>query len=375
MKIAIVGAGPAGLYFAYLMKKADPHHDIQVFEQNPEGATYGFGVVFSGAALTHLEDADTVFYAALNERAEIWDDLTITHENDAIPIDGNRFSGISRLALLDILATLCSDTEVTVHHGQRLESLKDLEGYDLVVGADGVNSMVRENLADAFQPEVDELTNRFIWYGTDKPFNTLSLTFRRHATGHYVAHHYRYAPDKSTFIVECDATTFAKAGFEQMEAEASRKLCEEIFAPDLDGHELISNKSIWRRFPAITNRHWYTGNIVLLGDALRTIHFSIGSGTRLAMEDSISLYRAFQQAPDDVQTALELFVDQRRPQVDKLLAGARGSYEWYEGFASRMSLSPIGLAHDYMTRSGRMSEERLANIAPRFTERWRARQT
>ncbi len=372
MKIAVVGGGPAGLYFAYLMKKADARHDIRVFEQNPRGATYGFGVVFSGAALTHLEAADTEFYSALNDRSEHWDDLTIVHRAERVAIDGNRFSGISRLVLLEILEGLCAEVNVPVHHDSPIRDPGSLPGFDLIVGADGVNSQVRQSLASAFQPEVSELTNRFVWYGTEKAFDTLSLTFHSHETGHYVAHHYRYAPAKSTFIVECDARTFDRSGLADMDEAASRSLCEEVFAEDLDGHHLISNKSVWRRFPALTNRNWYTGNIVLIGDALRTIHFSIGSGTRLAMEDAIALYRAVQEEPEHVPAALELFVENRKPQVDKLLAGARGSYEWYEGFASRMPHAPLELAHDYMTRSGRMSEDRLAEIAPLFSKRWRA---
>lgn len=372
MKIAIVGAGPAGLYFAYLMKKANAAHDIQVVEQNPKGATYGFGVVFSDAALTHLEDADIGFYEALDAEAEHWDDLTIIHQDQRVPIDGNGFSGISRLALLEILHNLCAEVGVVIRHGEPLETLDPVSDADVIVGADGVNSTVRTLLADRFQPQVTELNNRFIWYGTRKVFPTLSLTFRTHATGHYVAHHYRYAPDLSTFIVECDAETFSNAGFADMDAGSSRRLCEEVFAQDLEGHELISNKSIWRRFPAITNAQWTAGNVVLIGDALRSIHFSIGSGTRLAMEDAIALFRAFQAHPDALEDALASFVETRKPQVDKLLSGARGSYEWYEGFADRMPLGPLELAHDYMTRSGRMSEERLAKIAPRFTNAWRA---
>ena len=372
MKIAIVGAGPAGLYFAYLMKKADPNHQILVVEQNPEGATYGFGVVFSDAALTHLEDADEAFYDALNLRAEHWDDLTIVHRDERVAIDGNGFSGISRLALLEILLELCAEAGVEVRHGERVEDLQRFTECDLVVGADGINSVVRELLQEQFQPQVSELTNRFIWYGTAKVFPTLSLTFRGHETGSYVAHHYRYAADKSTFIVECDAETFERGGFAKSDAEASRRLCEEIFAPDLEGQGLISNNSVWRRFPVLTNRTWVAGNTVLIGDALRSIHFSIGSGTRLAMEDAIQLFRAFQAHPGDVASALAAFVATRGPQVDKLLAGARGSYEWYEEFASRMALEPLELAHDYMTRSGRVSEDRLAKIAPRFTSTWRA---
>ncbi len=375
MKIAIVGAGPAGLYFAYLMKKANPAHQIQVFEQNPKGATYGFGVVFSDAALTHLEDADEAFYAALNARAEHWDDLTIVHRDERVAIDGNGFSGISRLALLEILQELCEETGVEIRHGAAVTSLEGFEACDLLVGADGVNSTIRRLAEAAFRPQISELTNRFIWYGTSKLFPTLSLTFRSHRTGSYVAHHYRYSGSESTFIVECDAKTFETAGFADMDPDASRHLCEAIFAPDLEGQPLISNNSVWRRFPVLTNHHWFAGNRVLIGDALRSIHFSIGSGTRLAMEDAIALFRAFQAHPDKVADALDVFVQTRKPQVDKLLAGAQGSYEWYEGFASRMPLSPHDLAYDYMTRSGRVSEDRLAKIAPRFTTAWRAKKS
>lgn len=343
MKIAIVGAGPAGLYFAYLMKKADLGHHIEVLEQNPAGATYGFGVVFSDAALTHLEDADDAFYSALNARAEHWDDLTIVHRDERVPIDGNGFSGISRLALLEILQDLCAEAGVLIRHGESIETLEQLADCDLVVGADGVNSTVRRLLGEQFQPQVSELTNRFIWYGTGKVFPTLSLTFRTHDTGSYVAHHYRYGAGKSTFIVECDAATFDAAGFAQMDPAASRHLCEEIFAPDLDGHRLISSNSIWRRFPVLTNANWRAGNAVLIGDALRSIHFSIGSGTRLAIEDAIALFRAFQEHPRSVSKALDLFVENRKPQVEKLLSGARGSYEWYEGVCLPPCLEPHGV--------------------------------
>lgn len=375
MKIAIAGAGPAGLYFAYLTKKANPDYEILVLEQNPRGTTYGFGVVFSDTALTHLEDADDMFYAALSDKSEHWTDLTIIHENIAVPIDGNGFSAISRLELFRILEDLCATTGLETRYGNRLESLAELGSFDLIVGADGVNSSIRNLLTDGFKPKAHELTNRFIWYGTGQPFDTLSLTFRRHKTGNYVAHHYRYAPDKSTFIVECDETTFANVGFEQMDDAASRQLCEEIFAPDLNGHPLVSNNSSWRRFPVIGNQNWSTGNVVLIGDALRSIHFSIGSGTRLAMEDAVALFQSMQRHPANIPAALSAFVEVRKPQVGKLLAGARGSYEWYEQFASKMHLSPLDLAHDYMTRSGRMSNERLAKIAPDFTKRWQDAQS
>jgi 2-polyprenyl-6-methoxyphenol hydroxylase-like FAD-dependent oxidoreductase len=374
LKIAIAGGGPAGLYFALLMKKAWPGYSVTIFEQNTQDATYGFGVVFSDTALTHLEDADTEFFAHLSDAAEHWDDLTITHKGTQVPIDGNGFSGISRLALLKILYRACLDAGVHIRFGETIDVTEAMEEVDLVVGADGANSSVRTALATSFQPQICELTNHFVWYGTRKPFNTLSLTFQAHDGGAYVAHHYCYAPEMSTFIVECDAATFTHSGLSGKDDARSRAFCENIFSETLGGAKLISNRSIWRRFPEITNRNWTAGHAVLLGDALRTIHFSIGSGTRLAMEDAVALYRAFQKNGADVDSALGAFVTARKPHVDKLLYAARSSYEWYEKFAGKMTLPPIDLAYDYMTRSGRMPEERLHKIAPKFHARWRVEQ-
>ena len=346
MKIAIAGAGPAGLYFALLMKKAWPHYSITVYERNKKDATYGFGVVFSDTALTHLEDADDDFFKLLSDGAEHWDDLTITHHNKKVAIDGNGFSGISRLSLLNILYGLCEDAGIRIRFGNPFNLADAQNTSDLVVGADGVNSSVRNALADRFQPQIKLLTNRFIWYGTKQRFDTLSLTFRRFDNGAYVAHHYRYASEMSTFIVECDAATFEQAGLTEKTEAASREFCQHIFSDTLNGANLISNRSIWRQFPVVTNRNWTAGNTVLLGDALRTIHFSIGSGTRLAMEDAVALFRSFRDAGPCVDAALDAFVAVRKPQVEKLLSAARSSYEWYEGFSKKLALEPVDLAYD-----------------------------
>jgi hypothetical protein len=215
-------------------------------------------------------------------------------------------------------------------------------------------------------PAIEWLTNKFVWYGTTRRFDCLTLTFRENGDGVFVAHHYRYAPERSTFIVECDAATWRRAGFATMDDAASRAYCERLFAPDLDGHPLIANRSTWRNFPLLSNARWSAGNVVLIGDALRTGHFSIGSGTRLAFDDAIALDRALAEAGDDVPRLIAAFERERRPVVDKLVAAANSSSYWYERMADKMALSPVALAYDYMTRSGRVDDVRLADMAPRF---------
>ncbi|MEM7445276.1 MAG: FAD-dependent monooxygenase [Pseudomonadota bacterium] len=366
MKVAIVGGGPAGLYFAYLMRRYGISNEVVVIEQNAPDATYGFGVVFSDAALTYLEDADTESYETIRSRMEIWDDLAIVHKDRRVPIDGNGFTGIARIALLSILQSMCRSAGVRLAFNTRLDCLSNLADYDLIVGADGIGSMVRETYATHFQPRISHLTNRFAWYGTRQPFDTLTLTFRQNEHGAFVAHHYRYQPDFSTFIVECDESTWQESALGDMSEVDSLTYCSNVFAPDLGGHGLVANKSIWRRFPVVTNQNWTHQNIVLIGDALRSVHFSIGSGTRLALEDSIALFRAFETCGTDVTAGLAEFERQRRPIVDKLLAAAANSFEWYEGFAKLMPLSAHELAYNYMTRSGRVDDDKLRQLAPRF---------
>lgn len=373
MKIGILGGGPAGLSFAYLMKQQNRDHDIFVIEQNPRGATWGFGVVFSGTALDHVEGADPHIFAKLMARAESWDDLTIALEDTKVPVDGNRFAAVGRLALLKDLLELCEQSRVDLKFDHRCETLDVFDDCDLIVGADGVNSVIRNAYKDQFGTRTDILTNAFVWYGTHQLFDTLSLTFRKTAEGSFVAHHYRYSPDMSTFIVECDAATFHRNGFADMSDEASRRLCERIFENDLGGHGLISNNSIWRQFPVITNERWTHNNIILLGDAAHTAHFSIGSGTRLAMEDAAILAQSFERAGDNVEQAFDEFERVRRPQIDTILAAAAGSYNWYETFAEKFDLSAHGLAYDYMTRSGRVDDNRLRKIAPKFMDAYDSR--
>ncbi len=370
MRIEVVGGGPAGLWFAFLLKSRRPAWAVRVHEQNPATATYGFGVVLSDAGRERVRSAAPAAFDRVAGRMERWPDLTIVHRGVPVPIDGNGFSSIGRLDLLHSLHDLCREAGVSLRFDAPVASLAALRANaDLVVGADGINSRVRAALEAEFRPRAEILGNRYAWYGTRQVFDTLTLTFRANADGAFVAHHYRYAPDMSTFIVECDAATWERSGLERFDDEAARRYCEAVFAPDLGDHPLISNRSEWRRFPVLACERWRHETVVLIGDALRSVHFSIGSGTRLAMEDADALAAALDESGEGVAGGLERFEAGRRPVVDKLLAGAAGSWGWYERFAGRMHLAPHEFAYDYMTRSGRVSDERLRAIAPRFMDR------
>ena len=371
MKIAVIGGGPAGLYFSYLMKRDDPAHDITVIEQNPLDATFGFGVVFSERALEFLRADDEDTYQYLMPHMEAWPDLKIVHKDEHMAIDGNGFTAIGRLELLQLLQARCESVGVTLKFDTVVQSLDELADAELIVAADGVNSVIRRAYADQFQASETQLQNPFVWYGTTQLFDCLSLTFRENEHGVFCAHHYRYSPTMSTFLVETDPATFANAGFAQMDDAQSRAYCETVFAPDLDGHKLVSNKSDWRWFPQIWNERWSTENIVLLGDALHTAHFSIGSGTRLAMEDAIALFKAMGEQATDLPAALARYEAIRRPRLEKLVDAAVASAHWYEQMAELMrTLEPYDFARSYMTRTGRVSDERLQQIAPKFMQRY-----
>lgn len=375
MKIAIVGAGPAGLYLSYLLKRRQPAADIRVFERNEANATFGFGVVFSDRALEFLRGDDPETYDTITPAMESWSDITLDLEGRVVRIDGVGFSAIGRLELLRLLQARTRAAGIRVEYERVIQSLDELPHADLIVGADGVNSLVRRTYEKELGASVTFLTNRFAWYGTTKRFETLTQTFRRNEHGSFNAHHYRYAPDMSTFIVETDEATWRRAGFGSMDAEATRSTLENVFADLLEGHPLVSNKSVWRRFPQVKNQRWSARNAVLLGDALHTAHFSIGSGTRLAMEDAIALADALGTHPADAREAAQAYAAGRRPILDKLTTAADASANWYENFAAHMKLTPIEFAMSYVTRSGRVDAERLRRVAPRFVEAYEASST
>jgi 2-polyprenyl-6-methoxyphenol hydroxylase-like FAD-dependent oxidoreductase len=372
MRVAVVGAGPAGLYFAYLWKQRHPEARIEVFEQNPADATFGFGVVFSDRALEFLRADDPETEKIITRRMETWQDVLLCHKGRQIRIDGVGFSAIGRLDFLLMLQDRLRSVGVEPRYNYMLGSVDELKDFDLIVAADGVNSLVRRSFEGDFRTSRSCMENKFVWYGTTQRFETLTQTFVENKIGTFNAHHYRYSPTMSTFIVECDRDTWLRAGFAGKGPQETKSVCEKVFADTLRGHSLISNKSVWRNFPWIWNERWSFRNIVLVGDALRTAHFSIGSGTRLAMEDVLALVKALDAAPDDIRGGFERYEAARKPIVEKLVKAAKASAGWYERFPEHMRLDPLDFALSYITRSGRVDKARLRKTSPKLMAQYDA---
>ena len=359
MKVLVAGAGPAGLYFSYLLKRQDPRCQVRVVEQNPPDATFGFGVVFSDRALEFLRADDPTTYDLITPELEAWVDLVVVHRGERVVIDGIGFNAIGRLHFLRFMQQQAASVGVVPEFNKPVGGIA---GYDLVVAADGANSAVRRS-AD-FGTRLTNFTNKFAWYGTPRRFEKLTQTFLTGEHGTFNVHHYPHSAEMGTFVVECDAATWQRAGFATMPEAETRAYLERVYAPVLRGAPLVSNKSIWRNFPNVRNQRWFAGNVVLIGDALRTAHFSIGSGTRLAMEDAIALAKALREHP--LPEALPAFEAARRPIVDKLVAAADASGAWYDRFPEHMKLAPRDFAWSYIQRSGRIDPERLGRISPLF---------
>jgi 2-polyprenyl-6-methoxyphenol hydroxylase-like FAD-dependent oxidoreductase len=372
MRVVIVGAGPAGLYLAYLLKRARADFRIEIIEQNPPDATFGFGLAFSERALEFLKREDAETWAAMQRVLELWSDSILYLNGEEIRIDGMGYAGIGRLRLLEILQARARAVGIEPLYRRSVVSIDELGEAELIIGADGANSLLRKSKEADFGTSFELCTNRFAWYGTQKRFEALSHTFIETPDGVFNAHHHRHAPDMSTFVVETDEATFFRCGLDAMDVEAARDFCERVFAHTLGGASLISNKSIWRQFPKIQNQRWFVANRVLVGDALHTAHFSVGSGTRLAMEDAIALARSLENHPDDIPVALSSYEEARKPTVQKLIAAANASAEWYEHFADHMRLAPLDFAMSYITRSGRVDLERLRRTSPAFITAYEA---
>lgn len=369
MQINVIGGGPAGLYAAFLLKRDNPSRRVTVYETNPRNVTWGFGVVFSDKALSFLKNDDPETFAAIASKLETWNDITLDLKGRIVVIDGVGFAAIARLTLLQILTERAESQGVELRFDSTVSDPYS-KPCDLIIAADGVNSQIRSEKPREFGATLEHLNNRFAWYGTPKVFPTLTQSFRESVWGPFNAHHYRFSPQMSTFIVETTNETWVRAGLDQKSDTESRALCEEIFNDVLDGHPLVSNKSIWRTFPKVWNEQWHHGKTVLLGDALHTAHFSIGSGTRLALEDAIALAQAIRihTAHDetDVSAALQAYQSTRKPVVRKLVDAANESADWYEQFDTRMNMPPLDFAYSYITRAGRLDDDRLSALSPNF---------
>lgn len=372
MKIAVVGGGPAGLYFALLAKKRMAGVSVTVFEQNRADDTFGFGVVMADTGLSHLEAADKPSHDALSAAMRFSHRQTIGLDAQRLSIDkpGAGGGAIPRLALLDILQRHCADAGVDLRFSTRCDDadaafVKALEEADLVVGADGVNSVVRQRQALAFGTTQRLLTNRYAWYGTNKVFACPALMFRHVDGGRYIAHYYAYSDTMSTFVAECDEATWRGDGLDAMSDRERQARFEQIFADELDGMPLIASRSVWRQFPVVRNRQWFVGKTVLIGDALSSAHFSIGSGTRIAMEDAIALAEAVVAHPTDLPEALQAYETARRPSKTKLIEASENSFNWYERIAEPMACGNVlEFIESFMTRTGRIDEARLRKQFP-----------
>jgi anthraniloyl-CoA monooxygenase len=363
VKIACIGGGPAGLYLGILVKLASPRHQVTVYERNKPDDTFGFGVVFSDATLGHLEAADPKSYASIAKGFARWEDIEVHVGGEVLRSTGHGFVGIERKQLLTILQHRAAELGVVLEFEHEVTSLDQVSGADVVVAADGVASPVRGWLAEHFKPSIDVRPNKFVWLGTTVPYRAFTFLFKESEHGLFRVHAYRYASDGSTFIVECTPETWMRAGLEGADEDGTIAILEKVFADELAGHKLIKNRSIWRSFPTVRNRTWRHGNVVLVGDAAHTAHFSIGSGTKLAMEDCIALRDALIAEPD-VDAALDAYEMKRRPEVEALQAAAQASLEWFEGTERYLGLTPVQMTYSLMTRSLRVSHASVTRRDP-----------
>ncbi|WP_114377764.1 bifunctional salicylyl-CoA 5-hydroxylase/oxidoreductase [Elioraea thermophila] len=369
MRVRIIGGGPAGLYFAILFKRDWPNADVLVVERNAPDDTFGFGVVFSDQTLETIEDADPETFAAIAQEFAWWDDIAIHFKGEVFRIGGNGFCGLSRVRLLQILQQRARRLGVRLEF-RREASPEDFPDADLIVASDGINSAVRTRFADHFEPEVDLRPNRFAWMGSTRSLDAFHFFFRETEYGIFIAHCYQYEANASTWVLETDPETFARAGLAESDEAESARFLEGVFAFELAGHRLRTNRSIWRRFPMIRCARWVKDNVVLLGDAKASAHFSIGSGTKLAMEDAIALHRAF-AAGGGVAAALARFEETRREEVEKTQHAADVSLVWFEHVRRFWGFRPIQFAFGLMTRSKAITYDNLELRAPDFVRRVR----
>ena len=397
MKIVCIGGGPAGLYFALLMKQQDPAHEIAVVERNRPYDTFGWGVVFSDQTLGNLQAADPASAAEILDAFNHWDDIEVNIRGHKITSGGHGFCGIGRKRLLNILQRRCEALDVELRFETDVKGAEAYADADLIIACDGLNSRIRTEYADTYQPDIDTRLCRFVWLGTEKLFDAFTFAFQETEAGWFQAHAYRFDDTTSTFIVEAPEDVWRKAGLDDMTKEEAIAWCEQLFADSLDGHKLMSNashlkgSSQWIRFPRVVCQHWVhwldksapgqasgaKTPVVLMGDAAHTAHFSIGSGTKLALEDAIELARSIGKHPGDLAEALKHYEDVRSVEVLKIQNAARNSTEWFEHVDRYVGMPPEQFAYSLLTRSQRISHENLRLRDKGYVERyedWIARQ-
>jgi len=358
MKVTVIGGGPGGLYFALLAKKAWPRWDISVYERNRPDDTFGFGVVFSDQTLDSFKAYDLVTYERIRRRFAYWGDVDVVYKGQTLRSGGNGFCGCSRVALLNILQDRGRELGVHMRFQREVQSLEEFPDSDLIVVADGINSRIREKYKEHFQPSVDLRPNKFTWLGSTRPLDAFKYFFRETPQGIVLAHCYQYEANRSTWVIEMNHETWSNFGLDKLDEQQMLPVLEQVFAEELDGHPLIANRSLWRNFPNITNRTWVKGNAVLVGDAKATAHFSIGSGTKLAMEDAIALYEAFRRH-QDVKQALAVYDTARREEVEKTQHAANVSLAWFEHMKRYWGMEPEQFAFGVMSRSKQITWENL----------------
>jgi len=373
MKITIVGAGPAGLYLSILLKRDNPAHDITIYERNRADDTFGFGVVFSDETLSQFLGEDEGTYRDIIDNFAWWDEIDVVAGDETIRSGGHGFCGIARQKLLDIMQRRAAALGVKLHFQHEVTDFDALRrDCDLLVGSDGINSLVRETWKDQFRPSFDWRRNKFVWLGTTKPLKTFTFVFRENQDGLFQVHAYQFNKSTATWIVETSEEAWLKAGLDKASEADTVAYCQKLFEKDLDGHPLITNRSLWRTFPTIKCERWVHENVVLMGDAVHTAHFSIGSGTKLAMEDAIALARAIRDNAT-VGAALSAYENKRRDEASLLQHTAQVSLEWFESTARYRDFEPIQLALSLLSRSKRITYDNLRLRDPNFIgaiDRW-----
>ncbi len=366
MRIGVLGGGPAGLYFALLAKRADPSHEVTVVERNAPDATFGWGVVFSEETLGALRDADHPSFVEISDAFARWSAIDVVYGGRTVRSRGHVFSAIARKRLLEILQRRCRDVGVELAFHTDVPGLDAFAGSDLVVAADGVNSTARRLLAEQLRPTLDVHRSRYVWFGTDLVLDAFTFVFRATEHGMFQVHAYPFDAHTSTFIVECTEATWRRAGLEDAGEEESIAFCQELFAPELAGHKLLSNRSLWTSFVTVRCASWHHGDVVLLGDAAHTAHFTIGSGTKLAMEDAVALSGALQRHRSERLAAMTDYELERQPVVERFQEAARASATWFEDVRRYDGFDPVQFAFNLLTRSGRIGHLELTKRDARF---------